>query len=89
MGHIHFSGPLLHPSSNLEDILGQHERQIQQAVRRSRQYSNGAWPNVSIQNHGPLPVRRRKQSRGEIVELLEAEQGLPALVEKPETEHEI
>lgn len=33
---IHFSGPLLHPSANLEHILGEHERQVQQAVRRSR-----------------------------------------------------
>ncbi|MCO5562440.1 hypothetical protein L7F22_016068 [Adiantum nelumboides] len=33
---IHFSGPLLHPSANLDQILGEHERQVQQAVRRSR-----------------------------------------------------
>lgn len=33
---IHFSGPLLHPSANLDHILGEHERQVQQAVRRSR-----------------------------------------------------
>ncbi|KAH7431680.1 hypothetical protein KP509_08G060900 [Ceratopteris richardii] len=33
---IHFSGPLLRPSANFEHMLGEHERQVQQAVRRSR-----------------------------------------------------
>ncbi|KAK9748643.1 hypothetical protein RND81_02G071600 [Saponaria officinalis] len=33
---IHYSGPLVPPGGNLEDMLKEHERQIQQAVRKSR-----------------------------------------------------
>ncbi|XP_074308444.1 putative serine/threonine-protein kinase At1g54610 isoform X2 [Silene latifolia] len=33
---INFSGPLVPPGGNLEDMLKEHERQIQQAVRKSR-----------------------------------------------------
>lgn len=33
---IHFSGPLLDPEDNLEEVLKEHERQIQQAVRKAR-----------------------------------------------------
>lgn len=33
---IHFSGPLMPPGGNLEEMLKEHERQIQQAVRRAR-----------------------------------------------------
>lgn len=32
----HFSGPLLPPSANLDDMLQAHERQIQKAVRQAR-----------------------------------------------------
>ncbi|KAE9585190.1 hypothetical protein Lal_00018049 [Lupinus albus] len=36
-GHkIHYSGPLLVPSSNMDQMLKDHDRQIQEAVRRSR-----------------------------------------------------
>ncbi|CAI8591601.1 unnamed protein product [Vicia faba] len=35
-GHINYSGPLLHPEANFEEILKEHERQIQQAVRKAR-----------------------------------------------------
>ncbi|OIV92406.1 hypothetical protein TanjilG_23006 [Lupinus angustifolius] len=36
-GHkIHYSGPLLVPSSNMDQVLKDHDRQIQEAVRRSR-----------------------------------------------------
>ncbi|KAH7422829.1 hypothetical protein KP509_12G027500 [Ceratopteris richardii] len=34
---IHFSGPLLRPSANIDHMMGERERQVQQAVRRSRQ----------------------------------------------------
>lgn len=33
---IHYSGPLLRPSGNVDQILKDHDRQIQEAVRRSR-----------------------------------------------------
>ncbi|XP_058097638.1 probable serine/threonine-protein kinase At1g54610 [Magnolia sinica] len=33
---IHYSGPLLPPSGNLDEMLKEHERQIQQAVRKAR-----------------------------------------------------
>ena len=33
---IHYSGPLVPPGGNLEDMLKEHERQIQQAVRKAR-----------------------------------------------------
>lgn len=33
---IHYSGPLMPPGGNIEDMLKEHERQIQQAVRKSR-----------------------------------------------------
>ncbi|KAG2681870.1 hypothetical protein I3760_11G163900 [Carya illinoinensis] len=36
-GHkIHYSGPLLVPSSNMDQVLKDHDRQIQEAVRRAR-----------------------------------------------------
>jgi hypothetical protein len=34
--HINYSGPLLPPEDDLEEILKEHERQIQQAVRKAR-----------------------------------------------------
>ncbi|XP_051139342.1 probable serine/threonine-protein kinase At1g09600 isoform X2 [Andrographis paniculata] len=33
---IHFSGPLMPPGGNMEDMLKEHERQIQEAVRKTR-----------------------------------------------------
>ncbi|KAG6514527.1 probable serine/threonine-protein kinase At1g54610 [Zingiber officinale] len=33
---IHYSGPLMPPGGNMEDMLKEHEKQIQQAVRKSR-----------------------------------------------------
>ncbi|WOL03624.1 hypothetical protein Cni_G12344 [Canna indica] len=33
---IHYSGPLLPPGGNMEEMLKEHERQIQHAVRRAR-----------------------------------------------------
>lgn len=36
-GHkIHYSGPLLVPSNNMDQMLKDHDRQIQEAVRRAR-----------------------------------------------------
>ncbi|TKY71414.1 serine/threonine-protein kinase [Spatholobus suberectus] len=35
-GRMHHSGPLLAPVDNLEEMLKEHERQIQQAVRKAR-----------------------------------------------------
>lgn len=33
---IHYSGPLLVPSSNMDQMLKDHDRQVQEAVRRAR-----------------------------------------------------
>lgn len=33
---MHYSGPILPPGGNLEEMLKEHERQIQQAVRKAR-----------------------------------------------------
>ncbi|KAJ1265182.1 hypothetical protein BS78_08G060000 [Paspalum vaginatum] len=33
---IHYSGPLMPPGGNMEDMLKEHERQIQEAVRKAR-----------------------------------------------------
>lgn len=33
---IQYSGPLMPPGGNVEDMLKEHERQIQQAVRKAR-----------------------------------------------------
>lgn len=33
---MHYSGPLVPTGGNLEDMLKEHEKQIQQAVRKSR-----------------------------------------------------
>ena len=33
---IHYSGPLVPAGGNIEDMLKEHERQIQQAVRKAR-----------------------------------------------------
>jgi hypothetical protein len=33
---IHYSGPLMPPGGNMEDMLREHERQIQDAVRKAR-----------------------------------------------------
>ncbi|KAF6167028.1 hypothetical protein GIB67_041283 [Kingdonia uniflora] len=33
---IHYSGPLMPPGGNMEEMLKEHERQIQQAVRKAR-----------------------------------------------------
>ena len=36
-GHkIHYSGPLIVPSGNVDQMLKDHDRQIQEAVRRAR-----------------------------------------------------
>ncbi|KAI4320239.1 hypothetical protein MLD38_033740 [Melastoma candidum] len=42
---MHYSGPLVPPGGNLEGMLKEHERQIQQAVRKSRIERNGTSRN--------------------------------------------
>eukprot|EP00249_Psilotum_nudum_P019093 c27097_g1_i1 orf=683-3064(+) len=58
---IHFSGPILPPSANLDELLGEHEYKIQQAVRRARldkgkSQQNGApfkpWVNADASEFG-------------------------------------
>ncbi|XP_010542778.1 PREDICTED: probable serine/threonine-protein kinase At1g09600 [Tarenaya hassleriana] len=45
---IHCSGPLMPPGGNIEDILKEHERQIQQAVRKSRLEKSGTKNNKDM-----------------------------------------
>ncbi|XP_042428433.1 probable serine/threonine-protein kinase At1g54610 [Zingiber officinale] len=45
----HYSGPLMPPGGNFEEILREHERQIQQAVRRARH------DRVKPKNYGQGP----------------------------------
>ncbi|KDP45636.1 hypothetical protein JCGZ_17243 [Jatropha curcas] len=42
---IHYSGPLMPPGGNIEDMLKEHERQIQQAVRKARLEKSGTKGN--------------------------------------------
>uniref|UniRef100_A0A7N0UVH0 Protein kinase domain-containing protein n=1 Tax=Kalanchoe fedtschenkoi TaxID=63787 RepID=A0A7N0UVH0_KALFE len=42
---IHYSGPLMPPGGNLDDMLKEHERQIQQAVRKARLDKNRTGKN--------------------------------------------
>uniref|UniRef100_A0A0D9VH58 [RNA-polymerase]-subunit kinase n=1 Tax=Leersia perrieri TaxID=77586 RepID=A0A0D9VH58_9ORYZ len=42
---IHYSGPLMPPGGNMEDMLREHERQIQQAVRKARTNHNSSSNN--------------------------------------------
>ncbi|XP_073159140.1 probable serine/threonine-protein kinase At1g09600 [Henckelia pumila] len=37
---IHFSGPLMPPGGNMEDMLKEHEKQIQEAVRKAKTKKN-------------------------------------------------
>ncbi|KAH9781543.1 protein kinase domain-containing protein [Citrus sinensis] len=51
---IHYSGPLMPPGGNMEDILKEHERQIQHAVRKARLEKSGTNNNgivVGQPNH--------------------------------------
>lgn len=43
---IHYSGPLMPPGGNMEEILEEHERQIQQAVRKARLEKSGTKDNL-------------------------------------------
>ncbi|KAL6961940.1 [pyruvate dehydrogenase (acetyl-transferring)] kinase [Sarracenia purpurea var. burkii] len=47
---IHCSGPLMPPGGNMEDMLKEHERQIQEAVRKSR--LDKARTNRNCYDHG-------------------------------------
>nr|QYW07106.1 cyclin-dependent kinase like 7 [Dimocarpus longan] len=53
---IHYSGPLLPPGGNLEEMLKEHERQIQNAVRKARldktKNSDGNRQTQSLLNYG-------------------------------------
>ncbi|KAK3183535.1 hypothetical protein Dsin_030821 [Dipteronia sinensis] len=56
---IHYSGPLLPPGGNLEEMLKEHERQIQNAVRKARldktkiqQNGGGNGQTQSLLNYG-------------------------------------
>ncbi|KAK1568537.1 hypothetical protein Q3G72_025636 [Acer saccharum] len=59
VNRIHYSGPLLPPGGNLEEMLKEHERQIQNAVRKARldktkiqQNDGGNGQTQSLLNYG-------------------------------------
>ncbi|CAK7328858.1 unnamed protein product [Dovyalis caffra] len=54
---IHYSGPLMPPGGNMEEILKEHERQIQQAVRKARLEKSGTKDNLN--GYGQLHDNRR------------------------------
>jgi serine/threonine protein kinase len=56
---IHCSGPLLHPSANIEEILQKHEQQIQQAVRRQHHGKREA-----LSNKSSLPGKKPVDHKG-------------------------
>ncbi|KAH9299110.1 hypothetical protein KI387_030792, partial [Taxus chinensis] len=56
---ILYSGPLLPPSANIDDILKKHERNIQQAVRRARQGKG-----ETIRNDSSFPARKAFTRKG-------------------------
>ncbi|KAF1882242.1 hypothetical protein Lal_00038888 [Lupinus albus] len=41
-GSFHYSGPLVPPGGNIEEMLKEHERQIQQAVRKAKDKAKNA-----------------------------------------------
>ncbi|XP_010471165.1 PREDICTED: probable serine/threonine-protein kinase At1g09600 [Camelina sativa] len=45
---IHYSGPLMPPGGNLEDLLKEHEKQIQQAVRKARVEKSASRKNQGL-----------------------------------------
>uniref|UniRef100_A0A1J3D0Y2 Putative serine/threonine-protein kinase n=3 Tax=Noccaea caerulescens TaxID=107243 RepID=A0A1J3D0Y2_NOCCA len=45
---IHYSGPLMPPGGNLEDLLKEHEKQIQQAVRKARVEKSASKKNQAL-----------------------------------------
>ncbi|XVE60698.1 hypothetical protein DITRI_Ditri05aG0148800 [Diplodiscus trichospermus] len=45
---IHCSGPLMPPGGNIDDMLKEHERQIQQAVRKARIEKSGTKKNCNV-----------------------------------------
>ncbi|KAJ0086467.1 hypothetical protein Patl1_07628 [Pistacia atlantica] len=45
---IHYSGPLMPPGGNMDDLLREHERQIQQAVRKARLEKSGTNKNNEV-----------------------------------------
>ncbi|GAA0144385.1 non-receptor serine/threonine protein kinase [Lithospermum erythrorhizon] len=46
VNRIHFSGPLVPPGGNMEELLKEHERQIQEAVRKGRHVKNKTTKNM-------------------------------------------
>ena len=51
----HFSGPLLHPSANYDEILGLQERHVQRGIRRSRQLKIHNPANATLSNQMSWP----------------------------------
>ncbi|GAB2277959.1 hypothetical protein Dimus_012657 [Dionaea muscipula] len=50
---IHYSGPLLVPSSNADEVLKDHDRQIQEAVRRARLDKAKAMRKMQVEGNQP------------------------------------
>ncbi|KAJ6360562.1 hypothetical protein OIU77_004557 [Salix suchowensis] len=55
---IHYSGPLMPPGGNMEEILREHDRQIQQAVRKARLEKSGTRDNLD--GYGQLHNNNRR-----------------------------
>jgi len=45
---MHYSGPLMPPGGNIEDMMKEHERRIQEAVRKSRLEKSATKKNKDI-----------------------------------------
>ncbi|KAL8171455.1 hypothetical protein V2J09_023259 [Rumex salicifolius] len=54
---MHYSGPLMPPGGNMEEMLKEHERQIQQAVRKSRASRTSNNGQRQSQNHNARNLR--------------------------------
>ncbi|XP_015901123.3 probable serine/threonine-protein kinase At1g09600 [Ziziphus jujuba] len=56
---IHYSGPLMPPGGNLEEMLKEHEKQIQHAVRKARVEKDKTKKSENVQNESVLSHGRK------------------------------
>ncbi|KAG0484652.1 hypothetical protein HPP92_008543 [Vanilla planifolia] len=56
-GKIHYSGPLLRPSGNVDQMLKEHDRQIQEVIRRARIDRSKARKGQSEANHSGASMK--------------------------------
>lgn len=70
---MNFSGPILVPSSNMEDVLKDHDRRIQDAARRRRhERTRGervrAWEKLLASNPVHVPTAARLVDQSKVTE---------------------